>query len=131
MKKINYGDNGFLDTTGNLVERAPDYVRVSSSAVIIDEDKRILLQKRSDNKHWGLPGGGIELGETPEVCVQREVYEETGLHVEITCPVATYTDMKDFTIMRYPNGDLVQYINFLFSVLVRQGTLDFPLKLST
>ena len=114
MNEINYVDKGFLDTTGEPVERVPDYVRVSSSAVIFTDDNKILLQRRSDNKYWGLPGGGVEPGETPEMCIRREVYEETGLHVEVTCRVTTYTDMKDFTVMRYPNGDLVQYINFLF-----------------
>ena len=54
------------------VERVPDYVRVSSSAVIFTDDNKILLQRRSDNKYWGLPGGGVEPGETPEICIRVE-----------------------------------------------------------
>ena len=33
--------------------------------------------------HWSLPGGAVELGETLEACVAREMEEETGLRVEV------------------------------------------------
>ena len=124
MRGNRFKEKGFLDTTGELVERVPDDVRVSSSAVILADERYVLLQKRTDNEFWGLPGGGMEPGESPQSCVQREVHEETGLQVNITCPIRTYTDMEDFTIMRYPNGDLIQYINFLFLCVKIDGVLS-------
>lgn len=57
--------------------------QVFSAAVILDEQKNILLVKSTYNRFhpWGLPGGGLEYGEHPEEAVIREVFEETGLHV--------------------------------------------------
>ena len=43
-------------------------------------DGRVLLLK-NEREEWELPGGKLELGEEPEVCVAREITEETGLVV--------------------------------------------------
>ncbi|MFJ8754137.1 NUDIX hydrolase [Streptomyces sp. NPDC102441] len=47
------------------------------------EDGRLLAIRRADNGTWELPGGVLELDETPEAGVRREVLEETGIHVEV------------------------------------------------
>lgn len=65
-----------------------DYdTRVAAYAVITDAD-RILLAWWNGEGHgtpaWSLPGGGVELDETVEQGVVREVREETGFHVELT-----------------------------------------------
>ncbi|GAA3759105.1 NUDIX domain-containing protein [Salinactinospora qingdaonensis] len=39
--------------------------------------------RRTDNGTWELPGGILELDELPEDGVRREVWEETGIHVEV------------------------------------------------
>jgi 8-oxo-dGTP pyrophosphatase MutT (NUDIX family) len=53
---------------------------VSIKGVVLDPEGRVLLL-RNDRDEWELPGGRIELGETPPECVVREVREETGWHV--------------------------------------------------
>jgi 8-oxo-dGTP diphosphatase len=58
---------------------------IGVGAVILDGD-RVLLIKRAHEPlkgQWSLPGGGVELGETLERAVAREVQEETGLDVEV------------------------------------------------
>ena len=52
-------------------------------AAVIFQDERVLLQRRDDNKQWGLPGGSVEPGESVRTAVIREVLEETGLEVEV------------------------------------------------
>ena len=57
--------------------------KVGATAVIPGDDGRILLDRRADDGHWGLPGGWLGSNESPEAGVVREVAEETGLQVEI------------------------------------------------
>jgi ADP-ribose pyrophosphatase YjhB (NUDIX family) len=59
--------------------------QVFAAAVILDEEKNILLVKSTYNRFhpWGLPGGSLEYGEHPEDAVTREVLEETGLTIGI------------------------------------------------
>lgn len=72
----------------------PNSMVVAASAVVTDEEGSILLQRRRDNDLWALPGGGMDMaGSLPGAAV-REVEEETGLEVEITGLVGTYTDPR-------------------------------------
>lgn len=56
--------------------------RVAVSALIFHKG-RVLLALRHDIDWWNLPGGGMEIGETVVEALQREVYEEVGLEVEV------------------------------------------------
>jgi 8-oxo-dGTP diphosphatase len=53
---------------------------INVTAAIIKRDGRILIAKRSSTSSlpnkWEFPGGKIEVGETPEECLARELYEE-------------------------------------------------------
>ena len=50
----------------------------------------VLLEKRSDNHTWAIPGGAIEEWEKYIKAAQRETYEETGIKVESAWPVMNY-----------------------------------------
>ena len=52
---------------------------------------RVLLTRREDFDVWCLPGGHVEPGESAEAAAVREVREETGLVVELTRHVGTYS----------------------------------------
>jgi 8-oxo-dGTP pyrophosphatase MutT (NUDIX family) len=53
-------------------------------AAVFDEENRILLIQRADSGSWAMPGGAIEVGETPAEGASREAWEETGIEVEPT-----------------------------------------------
>ena len=59
-------------------------------AAVIDRGGRILLMRRSDNQHWAMPGGALEVGETPAAGVMREVFEETGLRCRAVALVGVF-----------------------------------------
>lgn len=52
---------------------------VSAAVAVFDGDDRVLLQQRRDNDAWELPGGCVEIGETPWQAARRECVEETGI----------------------------------------------------
>jgi 8-oxo-dGTP diphosphatase len=68
------------------VRKFPDRPFVGVGAVVFDSAGRVLLARRGHEPligQWSLPGGAVELGETLEAAVAREVLEETGLVVEV------------------------------------------------
>jgi len=67
---------------------------VSVAGVIVDDDGRALLVQRLDNHHWEPPGGVLELGESIDDGLRREVREETGLDIEPTMLTGVYKNMK-------------------------------------
>lgn len=77
--------------------------QVFAAAVIFDDQNRIFLVKLTYQRFhpWGLPGGGLEYGETSESAVIREVREETGLTVEIEKLLLNKTFHPDKFAMYY------------------------------
>lgn len=66
---------------------------VSVAAAIIDAQNRVLLTKRRDNAHWEPPGGVLELSETIDEGLRREVFEETGLRINLERLTGVYKNM--------------------------------------
>lgn len=63
-----------------------EHIVTSVVAVIVDDDGRVLLTKRSIPPfldQWVMPGGKIDLGEPILEALKREVHEEVGLEVEV------------------------------------------------
>ena len=56
--------------------------RAISQMLIRDRDERVLLCQLTYKQDWDLPGGVVEVGESPQLAVAREVEEELGLQIE-------------------------------------------------
>jgi 8-oxo-dGTP diphosphatase len=66
---------------------------VSVAGIVVRDDGRVLVIKRNDNGHWEAPGGVLELDESFEAGVQREVLEETGLEVTVERLTGVYKNL--------------------------------------
>lgn len=85
---------------------------VGLTILILDENDRVLLEKRSDNGKYCLPGGSIDLDETVMEGLQREVREETG--ITLNHPQLFLISSGKKTELIYPNGDVTDYVDIHF-----------------
>lgn len=72
---------GYVEELRAIIGHRP-VILVGVNVIIVDRQKRILLQQRTEPYGvWGLPGGLMELEESTEETAHREVFEETGLSI--------------------------------------------------
>ena len=83
------GDTG---VTGEFAERGWDRLSplLGAAAIVLDRDGRVLLARRADNGCWNLPGGLVEVGESPSMAALRELWEEVGVRGTLTGIVGVY-----------------------------------------
>lgn len=67
---------------------------VSVTGVVVRPDGLILAIKRADDGRWVPPGGVLELDESPQDGVVREIYEETGIKVHPIRLTGVYKNMR-------------------------------------
>lgn len=77
--------------------------RITVIAAAMIRDGKILIAKRSEGKSapgkWELPGGTLEVGETEEACLSREIEEELGVIISVDNFLAeNYFDYKEKSI---------------------------------
>jgi len=93
------------------------------SAVIFDQKReKILLTRRADNGQWCLPSGRVDPGESVSEACLREVWEETGLTVELKRLVGVYS--SPHRISTYPDGNRWQVIAMHFEATITAGQLQ-------
>ncbi len=98
-------------------------IRPGVSAVILDDSGRVLLQERTDNGLWGLPGGAVEFGESILEALHREVREETGLAIEVVRLVGVYSHPDHHQIITYADGNVFHFVSTCFACRPIGGTL--------
>lgn len=94
---------------------------VGSSAIVVDSEKRVLLQRRSDSGNWALPGGTMDIGETLAESAIREVREETGFDVQIERIVGVYSDPGH--VFAYDDGEIRQEFSICIACTIQGGSL--------
>jgi 8-oxo-dGTP pyrophosphatase MutT (NUDIX family) len=108
---------------GQLRALAGDRTLILNAVRIVlhDDSGRLLLIRRSDNGHWSVPAGAMELGESIADCAVRELKEEAGLHATAVTPYAMHTGPG--YIQRNMFGDTYQHFVVLFRVDEWSGEL--------
>lgn len=108
----------YLASLRQHVGHAP-LLMVGAATLIVDEQDRLLLMKRSDSGCWGPPGGAVELGEVVETAARREVREETGLELGEMSLFGVFSGPELFYI--YPNGDEVYNVTIVYLTCISNG----------
>ncbi len=73
------------------------YDRIRTRVIVVHGEKLLLLEPLKPGDGWRLPGGGLEPDESLKDCGEREVYEETALHVEVT----GVAFLREFVVPKY------------------------------
>ncbi|MFI9829582.1 NUDIX hydrolase [Streptomyces sp. NPDC051913] len=74
--------------------------------VVQETDGAILLQRRRDTGQWALPGGAMDIGESPAQCAVRECKEETGIDAVPTGLLGVYSPPEH--VVAYTDGEIRQ-----------------------
>ncbi len=101
----------YIEDLRKFVGHSP-LLLVGAGMLITDRRGWLLMGLRTDNLCWGIPGGGMEMGETLEETARRETTEETGLVVNSLSLFGVYSGPEFF--YTYPNGDQVHNVSVVY-----------------
>jgi len=102
--------------TDSVYQAFGNKLRVRVCGLCTDNDRLLMINHRGIKlgDFWAPPGGGLQFGETSDMCLKREFSEETGLEIEI----------KDFRfVCEFINMPL-HAIEMFFLVEIKQGILN-------
>jgi 8-oxo-dGTP pyrophosphatase MutT (NUDIX family) len=97
-------------------------ISIGATILVVNDEKKILFQHRSDTLDWGLPGGSMELNETLEEAAARELQEETGLVANEFDLIGAFSGPDYY--FQYPNGDEVYTVIHLYRAKNVSGVLE-------
>lgn len=99
------------------------FIQTGSAIIIRNKEGRILLQERTDRNQWCLPGGCQELAETLEETALREIYEETGIKLELKDLFLINVVSGESRKNTYNLGDIVYNNTSLYLVDINDNKL--------
>jgi len=116
-----------------LVEFTDYDTRLGAYAVIVDDQDRILLALWNEGRtpQWTMPGGGVELDETPEEGAVRELREESGYDVELTGLLGVNTWVQAPDRRRDGSDRPLKGVRLLYEARIVGGELTHELDGST
>jgi ADP-ribose pyrophosphatase YjhB (NUDIX family) len=92
----------------------------SVSVIVFDDQGRLLLVRHAgDRDGWAVPGGAVDIGESPARAAVREIREETGLRIGLL-RLLEVLGGADYEVT-YPNGDRVAYVTAVYQAAVAGG----------
>jgi len=91
------------------------------SVLTFDQNRRVLLVRHVEGDLWTTPGGMIEPYETPADAAVREMWEETGLYVELTHVIGVFSG--PLCAETYANGDRIAWVSTVFGAKEIRGEL--------
>lgn len=103
---------GYISDIRKKVGHDPVFMPSAGCAII--QNNKVLLQKREDNGKWALHGGALDLGETFEEALIREVKEE--LNITVINPELIDIYSGEEVHMFYPNKDEIYGISAVYLV---------------
>ncbi|MFC6333042.1 NUDIX hydrolase [Paenibacillus septentrionalis] len=109
---------GYIMDLRKVVGSRP-LIMAGSCVLVFNQDRELLLQRRTDTNDWGTIGGSLELGESLEEAAARELYEEAGL-IAKSFKFITVLSGKDM-YFRYPHGDEVYNVMAVFEAKEIEG----------
>ena len=90
--------------------------RIRVGAIIADGAKLLLVRHEKEGRsYWMPPGGGVEWGESLDAALRRELFEETGLEIEVGSLLAVKDSIAP--------GDARHIVHLLFRCTVTDGAL--------
>lgn len=120
-----------------MTDPAPAYTdfdtRLGAYAIVVDEQRRVLLAHWHElsSPRWTLPGGGVELHETPEEAVVREVAEETGYDVELVRLLGVHTRVVPAASRLIATDRVLRSVGVVYEARVVGGELTHEVRGST
>ena len=88
---------------------------ISAAETAVFRDDKLLLMKRHDNGLWAVPGGAMNIGETPAETAVRELWEETQVKGKVTKLLGVFDS-------RYWGfGSKVQLLGYVFQAEILEG----------
>lgn len=104
---------GYINDIRKYVGHMP-ILTAGVGLLVFNDEKKILMQLRTDYNEWGFPGGAMELGESFEDVAKRELKEETNLEADELKLIRVLSGKE--TYREYPNGDKLYDITAIYVV---------------
>lgn len=106
---------------GDRIGRKGRLLLGCSATLFAEQQTKVLLTRRADNQRWCLPGGQVEAGESVAETCEREMWEETGLRVQVVRLLGVYSNPH--RLLEYADGNRHHLVSLNFEVIWLAGQL--------